>query len=130
MHETCRHPTGVRCHHHPRRCCRHPGNTTQRTTEIDMALFSFKGNRWKDADEYKRARWAYEGQAASATKSAWFLGIGLLAMTGFAAMQTLDKHELATMGTLKWAVIETNRTTGDTVSVSLTDGKLLTTETA
>jgi type IV secretory pathway TrbF-like protein len=93
-------------------------------------MFGMRGNRWKDADEYKKARWAYEGQAASATKSSWFLGAALIAMTAFAGIQTLDKHELATMGNLKWAVIETNRTTGDTVSVSITDGKLLTTETA
>lgn len=92
-------------------------------------MFGFRRNRWKDDDEYKRARWAYEGQGASATKAAWFLGVGLVAMTGFATMQTIDKHELASLGNLKFVNIETNRQTGDVVSVGITDGKLMLDET-
>lgn len=92
-------------------------------------MFGMRGNRWKDADEYQRARWAYEGEGWKATKASWFLGIGLIAMTTVAVVQTIDKHELASLGNLKWAVLETNRTTGDTVSVSITDGKLATDET-
>lgn len=89
----------------------------------------FKSNRWKDADEYKRARWAYEGQGSSATKSSWFLGAGLIAMTTFAAVQTYDKHQLASLGNLKFVAIESNRTTGDVVSITATDGKLMVDET-
>ena len=92
-------------------------------------MFGIKSNRWKDDDEYKRARWAYEGQGASATKAAWFLGVALLAMTGYAATQRYDSHVLSTLGNLKWGIVETNRTTGDVVSVSITDGKLMVDET-
>jgi type IV secretory pathway TrbF-like protein len=92
-------------------------------------MFGFRRNRWKDDDEYKRARWAYEGQGTAATKAALFLGISLVAMTGFAAVQTYDKHLLASLGDLKFVNIETNRQTGDVVSVGITDGKLLLDET-
>jgi type IV secretory pathway TrbF-like protein len=92
-------------------------------------MFGIRRNRWKEDDEYKRARWAYEGQGAAATRAAWFLGIGLVAMTGFAAVQTRDKHLLASLGDLKFVTVETNRQTGDVVSVSITDGKLMVDET-
>lgn len=92
-------------------------------------MFGIRGNSWKDADEYKRARWAYEGQGWSATKAAWALGAGLVAMTGFAAIQKIDNHHWETMGNLRWVILETNRTTGDTVSVSMTDGVLAASET-
>ncbi|UEM24307.1 type IV secretion system protein (plasmid) [Skermanella mucosa] len=92
-------------------------------------MFGFRRSKWKEEDEYKRARWAYEGQGAAATKAAWFLGFGLIAMTGFAALQTWDKHLLASLGDLKFATIETSRTTGDVVSVSITDGELVVDET-
>ena len=63
----------------------------------DKALVRFNATRhgvlsrytvlpWEDADEYQRARWAYEGQGASATKAAWVLGAGLLGALGFAAV--------------------------------------------
>ena len=89
----------------------------------------FNRNKWQDADEYQRARWAYEGQGVGATKAAWMLGVGFVAALGFAGMQTYDKHLLASLGDLKFLHYETNRTTGDLVSVSITDGKLETTET-
>lgn len=92
-------------------------------------MFGIQRNRWKDDDEYKRARWAYEGQGASATKAAWFLGIGLLAMTGIAVSLKHDNTQLASLGDLKFVGIETNRTTGDVVSVSSFDGKLVVPET-
>lgn len=86
-------------------------------------------NVWQDADEYQRARWAYEGEGVGATKAAWVLGVGLLGSLGFAGTVVYDRHELATLGDLKFLHYETNRTTGDLVSVSITDGKLETTET-
>ena len=89
----------------------------------------FNRNKWADADEYQRARWAYEGQGVASTKAAWFLGAGLLGALGFAGVVVYDRHELATLGDLKFLHYETNRTTGDIVSVSITDGKLQTTET-
>src|SRR3954466_11516443 len=92
-------------------------------------MFGIRRNRWKEDNEYKRARWAYEGQGAAATKAAWFLGIGLVAMTGFAAVQTYDKRVLASLGDLKFVTVETNRQTGDVVSVSITDGTLMVDET-
>lgn len=92
-------------------------------------MFGIKSNRWKDDNEYKRARWAYEGQGASSTKAAWFLGAALLAMTGIAVSLKYDNHQLASLGDLKFAMVETSRTTGDVVSVSITDGKLATSET-
>ena len=92
-------------------------------------MFGIRGNRWKDADEYKRARWAYEGQGWSATKASWILGGGFAAMTVFAVVTKMDNYHWESMGNLRWVVLETNRTTGDTVSVSLTDGTLAASET-
>jgi type IV secretory pathway TrbF-like protein len=85
--------------------------------------------KWKEADEYDRARWAYEGQGASATRAAWFLGAGFLAMTIYAGLQRYDNHQLATLGELKFVQFETNRTTGEVVTVSPIDGKLMVDET-
>lgn len=100
-------------------------------TEPIRRLFRriFARNRWQDADEYQRARWAYEGQGAAATRAAWVLGAALLASLGFAGAVVYDRHELATLGDLKFVQFETNRTTGDIVSVSITDGKLMLGET-
>lgn len=92
-------------------------------------MFGIRSNRWKDDDEYKRARWAYEGQGASATKAAWFLGAALIAMTVYAGMQRFDVHSLASLGEMKFVAMETNRTTGDLVSISMTDGKLMVSDT-
>lgn len=86
-------------------------------------------NKWEDADEYQRARWAYEGQGVASTKAAWFLGVSLLGALGYAGVVVYDRHELATLGELKFIQFETNRTTGDIVSVSATDGKLMLDET-
>jgi type IV secretory pathway TrbF-like protein len=86
-------------------------------------------NKWTDADEYQRARWAYEGEGVASTKAAWLLGFGFVAMTGFAGFVVYDRHELATLGDLKFLMMETNRTTGDIVNVSITDGKLMLDET-
>lgn len=92
-------------------------------------MFGIKSNRWKDDDEYKRARWAYEGQGTAATKAAWFLGVGLIAMTGIAISLKHDNTQLASLGDLKFVGIETNRTTGEVVTVSSFDGKLVVDET-
>jgi type IV secretory pathway TrbF-like protein len=89
----------------------------------------FNRNKWQDADEYQRARWAYEGEGVASTKAAWILGAGFVAMTVFAGYVVHDRHELATLGDLKFVQMETNRTTGDVVSVSITDGKLMIDET-
>src|SRR5688572_9423802 len=86
-------------------------------------------NKWTDADEYQKARWAYEGQGVASTKAAWVLGAGFTAMTVFAGVVVYDRHELASLGDLKFVQMETNRTTGDIVSVSITDGKLMVDET-
>lgn len=92
-------------------------------------MFGIRSNRWKDDDEYKKARWAYEGQGASATKAAWFLGVALIAMTGIAVSLKHDNAQLASLGEMKFVAMETNRTTGDLVSISMTDGKLMVDET-
>lgn len=86
-------------------------------------------NQWKDDDEYQRARWAYQGQGVGATKAAWMLGAGFLAVTAYSGFIVYDRHELATLGDLKFVVMETNRTTGEIVTVSITDGKLALDET-
>ena len=88
-----------------------------------------KTAKWQDADEYQKARWAYEGQGAAATKSARYLGIGLIAALVYGGVVIHDRHELATLGDLKFVQMETNRTTGDIVNVSITDGKLMLDET-
>lgn len=85
--------------------------------------------KWKEPDEYQRARWAYEGQGASSTRAAWFLGAGFLAMTVYAGVQRYDNHQLATLGDLKFVQFETNRTTGEVVTVSPITGTLMLDET-
>lgn len=92
-------------------------------------MFGLGKTKWKNADEYQKARWAYEGQGAAATRGAWFLGIGLVAVTAFAGLMVRDNHLLASLGDLKFVQFETNRTTGDVVSVSMADGKLMVDET-
>lgn len=87
----------------------------------------FRRDKWKEDDEYKRARWAYEGQGTGTTKAAWLLGAGFLAMTAFAAVQTYDKHQLATLGDLKFALIESCR--GEIANATVTNGTLQTTPT-
>lgn len=85
--------------------------------------------RWTDADEYQRARWAYEGQGVASTKAAWVLGGCLVAVTVYAGIVTRDRDELATLHRRETLVVETNRTTGDIVSVSKTTGTLVLDET-
>lgn len=92
-------------------------------------MFGINRGRWKEDDEYKKARWAYEGQGAGATKAAWFLGAGLIAVTVFAGIQTYDKHQLAKLDDLQFVAIESNRTTGEVVSVSKVTGELMADET-
>lgn len=88
-------------------------------------MFGRNKNSWKDQDEYAKARHAYEGQGVAATKAARYLGIGLVVMSGIAAVQTIDKHDLANLGNLKMVVLETNRTTGDAVSINMVSGELM-----
>jgi hypothetical protein len=89
----------------------------------------FQRNKWRDADEYQRARWAYEGQGVASTKAAWVLGGCLVATTLFAAVAVRDRHELASTHERNTLVVETNRTSGDIVSVSSATGTLVLDET-
>jgi type IV secretory pathway TrbF-like protein len=92
-------------------------------------MFGLRRNKWRDTDPYQRARWAYEGQGAAATRVSLFLGVGFIAALSYAGVAVYDRHELATLGDLKFVAFETNRTTGDFVTVSPIDGKLMVDET-
>lgn len=89
----------------------------------------FRRNRWKDADEYQRARWAYEGQGVASTKAAWILGGALVASLAYGAWATASVRALATKMDLDFVVMETNRTTGDVVTIERTTGTLVLDET-